>query len=293
MRMLGLITALLILPACASSKPVQQQGDVGRGLASWYGQEYAGRTTANGEIFDPLKLTAAHRTLPFGTVLEVRNPSNGRTVEVRINDRGPFIGNRVIDLSYGAAQRIDMLAAGVVEVEFRVMRLGAGEREAPRPLVVSTGSETARAAGEAPPVAFPLPSQVSSIAPQVTRGTSDEIDVDVEVIRGGVVTRKTVAQDGRTIVDGATGAPLPAVTPRRATPAPVSRGFLLQLGAFQAQERAEALAAKVRPLAAGVYIEAYRDLHRVRVGPFSTRAAAEEMKARLDRGGIESMVLTD
>jgi rare lipoprotein A len=293
MRMLGLITLLLILPACASSKPVQQQGDVGRGLASWYGQEYAGRTTANGEIFDPLKLTAAHRTLPFGTILEVRNPANGQSVEVRINDRGPFIGNRVIDLSYGAAQRIDMLAAGVAEVEFRVLRMGAGEREAPRPLVVTTGSGTARAAGEPPPVVIPLPSQVSSVVPQTSRGRVEEVDVEVETIRGGVVTRKTVAQDGRTIVDGATGAPLPAVTPRRTTPAPVSRGFVLQLGAFQANERAEALAAKVRPLAAAVYIEAYRDLHRVRVGPFSTRAAAEEMKERLERGGIEAMVLTD
>ncbi|HEX9500972.1 MAG TPA: septal ring lytic transglycosylase RlpA family protein, partial [Thermoanaerobaculia bacterium] len=76
------------------------------GVASWYGQEFAGRTTANGEIFDPLLLTAAHRTLPFGTVLDVENPKTHQTVRVRINDRGPYIGGRMIDLSYAAAQQI-------------------------------------------------------------------------------------------------------------------------------------------------------------------------------------------
>src|SRR5437763_16987874 len=90
---------------CATTQPPASvtQEETLHGVASWYGQEFAGRTTANGEIFDPLLLTAAHRTLPFGTVVDVKNSKSGQMVRVRINDRGPFVGNRMIDLSYAAA----------------------------------------------------------------------------------------------------------------------------------------------------------------------------------------------
>lgn len=87
------------------------------GKASYYGNEFDGRKTANGEIFRQGKLTAAHRTLPFGTVVTVKNLNNGRTVTVRVNDRGPFAKGRIIDLSRSAAQAIDMVKAGVVSVE--------------------------------------------------------------------------------------------------------------------------------------------------------------------------------
>src|SRR5437763_17174899 len=86
------------------------------GVASWYGQEFAGRTTANGEIFDPLLFTAAHRTLPFGTVVAVRNTKSQQSVRVRINDRGPYIGSRMIDLSYAAAQQIGLVEPGSGDV---------------------------------------------------------------------------------------------------------------------------------------------------------------------------------
>src|SRR5260370_32980768 len=88
------------------------------GVASWYGQEFAGRTTANGEIFDPLLMTAAHRSLPFGTLVDVRNLKTNQSVRVRINDRGPYISNRMIDLSYAAAQQIGPagLASGEAEL---------------------------------------------------------------------------------------------------------------------------------------------------------------------------------
>lgn len=92
-----------------------------RGLASWYGNEYHGRCTASGEVFDQEAMTAAHRTLPFGSVVEVTNLRNGRTVRVRINDRGPFVHGRVIDLSKGAARHIDMIRDGIVPVHLRVI----------------------------------------------------------------------------------------------------------------------------------------------------------------------------
>ncbi len=92
------------------------------GLASWYGEQWRGRKTANGEIFDPDKLTAAHRVLPFGTVVEVTNLKNKRKIKVRINDRGPFVRGRMIDLSRGAARRLGMLKDGLVKVRIRVKK---------------------------------------------------------------------------------------------------------------------------------------------------------------------------
>jgi rare lipoprotein A len=90
------------------------------GLASWYGARHAGRRTANGERFDPGALTAAHRTLPFGSRVRVTNLENGRSVVVRINDRGPFAEGRVVDLSEAAARALGMTASGVARVLLEV-----------------------------------------------------------------------------------------------------------------------------------------------------------------------------
>ncbi|MGO9712705.1 MAG: septal ring lytic transglycosylase RlpA family protein [Polyangiaceae bacterium] len=93
------------------------------GVATWYGQAFAGKKTANGERFDPSAMTAAHRKLPFGTWVEVRSVSTGRTVRVRINDRGPFgSSRRVIDLSQGAARAIGFSEVGFLKVEIRVVQ---------------------------------------------------------------------------------------------------------------------------------------------------------------------------
>jgi rare lipoprotein A len=92
-----------------------------RGQASFYDNS-AGRQTASGEVFDETKLTAAHRSLPFGTHVVVTNDRNGLSVEVRINDRGPFAGGRVIDLSLAAAKQLKMIDAGVVPVTIRVIK---------------------------------------------------------------------------------------------------------------------------------------------------------------------------
>ncbi|RMF61466.1 MAG: septal ring lytic transglycosylase RlpA family protein [Calditrichaeota bacterium] len=94
------------------------------GKASYYGFEFEGRPTASGEIFDPLKLTAAHRWLPFGTMCRVTNVSNGRSVVVRINDRGPFIEGRILDLSYQAAKVLGAIRPGVIEVKIEILKKG-------------------------------------------------------------------------------------------------------------------------------------------------------------------------
>ena len=91
------------------------------GIASWYGPGFAGRLTANGEVFDPSQLTAAHKELPFNTLVTVHNLENGRSVVVRINDRGPYIGGRIIDLSKSAAQAIDMIGPGTAKVTVQIL----------------------------------------------------------------------------------------------------------------------------------------------------------------------------
>ena len=92
------------------------------GTSSYYGKKYHGRKTANGETFNMYDLTAAHKTLPFGTILEVENLSNNKKVTVRINDRGPFVRNRILDLSFAAAEKIDMITSGIANIRARIIK---------------------------------------------------------------------------------------------------------------------------------------------------------------------------
>jgi len=130
------------------------EGFVERGVASWYGPRFHGKSTANGESFDMYALTAAHRTLPIPTDVEVTNLRNRKTVVVRINDRGPFRGNRVIDLSYAAARALDLVEAGTGFVEIRSLGAGRGvSRPAPmlaarRPVFLQVGAYAKNANAE-------------------------------------------------------------------------------------------------------------------------------------------------
>ncbi|MDO9018230.1 MAG: septal ring lytic transglycosylase RlpA family protein [Deltaproteobacteria bacterium] len=128
MRATPLILAAIVgLAGCGTSLAARstlraEPGGVQQGYASYYSDRLAGRSTANGEPYDPTRLTAAHRTLPFGTRVEVQRVDTGARVEVRINDRGPFAGTqRIIDLSRSAAEAIAMIRAGVVAVTVRVL----------------------------------------------------------------------------------------------------------------------------------------------------------------------------
>ncbi len=106
----------LLVALLGCTHPVYQTG-----LASWYGKELAGRPTASGEPFRPSLRTAAHPTLPFGTVLKVTRTDTGRHVRVVVNDRGPYAKGRILDLAQSAAKRLDMVRAGVAKVEVRVV----------------------------------------------------------------------------------------------------------------------------------------------------------------------------
>ena len=114
---------LLIVVVCCFALPTQAQypGEEFAGKASFYHKKFNNRKTSCGELFHNDSLTAAHRTLPFGSVIEVTNAANNKSVIVRINDRGPFAHNRLIDLSQSAAQELDMMSAGTAEVIIKVL----------------------------------------------------------------------------------------------------------------------------------------------------------------------------
>ncbi len=122
------VALLLLLAATACHRKAKPHvamapriGATETGVASWYGYPYHGRRAANGQIYDMEKLTAAHRTLPFDTWVEVRNLSNEKTIHVRITDRGPFVGGRIIDLSKAAARAIDLIGPGVARVRLTIV----------------------------------------------------------------------------------------------------------------------------------------------------------------------------
>ena len=144
MRRLFLVLVLIVMTsACAKrarvAAPVDgvmiaSVGTEADGQASYYGDPYHGRTTASGETFDKNKMTAAHRTLPFNTWVRVENQLNGKSVDVKVNDRGPFVPGRVIDLSEGAARKIEMIRSGVVPVRLEIIKEPEGRSTARSPL---------------------------------------------------------------------------------------------------------------------------------------------------------------
>ncbi len=129
----ALLFAAAVLLGCASTAELKTppRGATQEGLASWYGAKFHGRPTASGEIYDMHRISAAHKQLPFGTVVEVRNKDNGRKLRVPINDRGPFIRGRIIDLSLAAARELGMFGAGVAQVRIRVVQSAPQTRKLP------------------------------------------------------------------------------------------------------------------------------------------------------------------
>ena len=115
------VLSLLCVVGCISAQEAGAHR-IERGLASWYGYPYHGQQSASGEIYDQEKLTAAHRTLPFGTRVRIRRLDRNRSVVVRINDRGPFVESRIIDLSHAAAVRLGMVRSGVAPVTVEVIQ---------------------------------------------------------------------------------------------------------------------------------------------------------------------------
>jgi rare lipoprotein A len=156
------LTLVIFAAACGKKKtrvaapppaPAPPIGSTERGIASWYGKPYDGRPAADGEIYDMEQMVAAHRTLPFQTMVRVRNLTNDKTVDVRIIDRGPFVANRIIDLSHAAARAIDLIGPGVANVEVTIISgapspalmpsAPASMSSAPAPVIDTTSAQFA------------------------------------------------------------------------------------------------------------------------------------------------------
>ncbi len=125
-RHLFIVIVALIVSSCAfpAYRSPYAAGYVERGIASWYGEDFHGKPTSSGEIYNMYDLTAAHKLMPLGTVAKITNLDNDRSVVVKINDRGPFIDGRIIDLSYSAATEIGMMEKGLSRVEIKVLKWG-------------------------------------------------------------------------------------------------------------------------------------------------------------------------
>jgi rare lipoprotein A len=123
-KFLVVVFSLILIAACRARQNYfpEPEGNIQTGTASWYGPEFHGKSTSSKEIYDMHDLTAAHNTLPLGTYVMVTNLANGRSVTVRINDRGPFVKDRVIDLSYAAAKALDMIGPGTAQVRIEVLK---------------------------------------------------------------------------------------------------------------------------------------------------------------------------
>ena len=228
-----------------------------QGPASWYGKKYHGKPTSNGERYDMYGMTAAHPTLPIPSYVRVTRVATGKTVVLRINDRGPFLGGRVIDLSYVAAHKLGVLSPGSAEVIV--------ERIMPEQIANGTAL-----ASNAPP-ARPIPSATTTPTP----------------LPPSLPPTTPAAQSNAPAAPVVATLPLAATPPSSATPAAAGSVYL-QLGAFSDPARAQAIAARAAaqvPNQAGVSVNVELgagNLHRVRVGPFASTEAATQAAAPLE-----------
>ena len=241
-----------------------------RGLASWYGRKFHGKMTSSGEPYDMYAMTAAHPTLPIPSYARIRNPANGREVIVRINDRGPFVSGRIVDLSYTAALKLDLLR-GVAPVEleritFDDIRTGAwrGNR-APRNDVEPSPVQLAAASAPAP-APTPTPSSPTSLA----------------------VVPTSAPPPPPPPPPTATTVPAPEVVLVAAAPAAADPGrFWVQLGAFRAREGAETFRSQVGGDAAARWLEPLLVIvgdtapYRVQAGPYRNRDEADDAAQRV------------
>lgn len=258
-----------------------------RGLASWYGRKFHGRPTSSGEPYDMYAMTAAHKTMPIPSYARVRNPANGREVIVRINDRGPFHGSRIIDLSYTAALKLGVLNAVAPVVVERItpqaIRTGAwrGRGDDGDPALAVQGVATRPVA----PVSVP-PVVPAELPPVAAAGRATPTAAPPASASAGAGAAP----------DDADAAAAPAAQPVAATDGDEPRtparpialaapGFWLQLGAFRDRDGALDFQRKVgreldwlAPLMA-VFVD--RDLNRLQAGPYPTRAEAVSAAERL------------
>lgn len=238
-----------------------------RGRASWYGREFQGARTTSGERFNRFKYTCAHKTLPFGTRLRVTNPTNGKSVVVRVSDRGPFRHQRILDLSEVAAKPLGIVCCGAATVIAEVVPATTplGPTDAPTNLAALRAADPAP---EAPFVTYETPAVAEEAAKEAMVATTTEATV-------------TSLGGGATIV----------LAGQQTAPA-----FLVQAGTFADLANARAIQARIQALDPKLYVDVVEEtisgriLNRVLVGNFADRPEAEAVRRRLQVWGIGGLV---
>jgi rare lipoprotein A len=271
---------------------------VERGVASWYGPGFHHVKTSNGETYDMYGMTAAHRTLPLPAYVRVTNLQNGRSVVVRVNDRGPFVGNRIIDLSYTAASRLDMLRTGTAMVEVRAIDPTAPAQTLAGPLLAAAPPSTA--GSSAPPAAArdstaAARDSTAGAAATPSAGTSVNL-ASASGVSVGVTPASTAPGVAPSVppVPTSVTAPQAGAATASTAPAPAAGGrapLFVQAGAFSDPANAEHLAAKLRGGAFGkIFVRddviAGRRMYRVRIGPVPNVPEFDRIVAALERAGV-------
>ncbi|MDR1929518.1 MAG: septal ring lytic transglycosylase RlpA family protein [Treponema sp.] len=296
-----LIAGLSALGAQVKSAELSEGVFKQEGIASWYGPEFNGRPTASGEIFDSSRLTAAHPILPFGTRLKITNRNNNKAVVVRVNDRGPFVAARVIDISQAAAAQLDMLNTGTAPVSIesldivRLSRVPAGER-----------SSAGLSAAEIPPLKPLQPAAAQPAAPLLTAPQVAAPPAASPIPQPVVTPRYPEAVQ---VLPGDTPALHPADTgPAETRPAPrfslparfkpavpeteTGKLYRIQVGSYKTPRNAVDAFGRLREAGLNPAYERYDDYYRV-VLP---RVKSEDLKAvaaQLGTAGFGEAILRE
>ena len=232
-----------------------------KGTASWYGKRFHGRRTSSGERYDMHAMTAAHKNLPISSLIQVTNLDNGLSTLVRVNDRGPFHGNRVLDLSYAAASQLNMVDKGSAKVTIQVVEPGRPKLEKGLQEMFVAASDKARTGGEA--IQDPLIPTSISTEPMVAATTETDI----------------------------LGSPLVAAQPKPKPKTFDTSSLYLQVGAFENRSTAEELRqALVAKLEEGVLVQT--DVsnasapYRVQIGPVDSQDKAQDLSRKLASLGV-------
>lgn len=282
------LSCLLLSFGCAGRKDVNRRGEIKlrgekpvkmkrkdpgdllqKGIASWYGHPYHGRKTSNGETYDMNTMTAAHKTIPFDTVVKVVDVDSGKHVFVRINDRGPFIRGRVIDLSRAAARKLGIFEKGTTQVrlylaEARDLRKQGGKGKS------KSKPKTARRNETKTPPAKPKPRS----KPKPVEPAEPVIYAPDEVIEEEVLEPENPR-------DVPTRKPLPKID---------AEYWTIQVGSFSTRDRAEVMAQDMRRFSSSVFIMEAGGSFRVRVGKFLMKGDARDLATALSDENIPTWV---
>jgi rare lipoprotein A len=289
------------------TKP-DSHGHVELGMASWYGKKFHGQKTSSGERYDMYSMTAAHKTLPLPTYARVTNVENGRSAVVRINDRGPFHGPRVIDLSYAAATKIGVVSNGTAMVEVRAIDPGRpatdpGPSRGPFLAAKQPPARASAVTASAAPRRTSAPAKASASHDRAVAAALAAIESRPPTRPASdtkAPSRPQSADDGPTVVaaksDSASDTRTAAAAPSRPAVAADAdgagkEGLYLQVGAFGDPHNAERLRERLTvQLAEQVRVqrpaEGGASLYKVRVGPFGSEGEARRVSAKLSTLGV-------